>query len=112
LPVLYDVDDATVVHFGVEYNLLTQGRWTYAFRAGFFNAPDNRIRMTQFNSNDQEINDLYLEAFAGGESENHYTLGFSFNSPIGLQMQFAADLSSVENQFVISTILRLGKVRR
>jgi len=110
--VLFDVDDATVVHVGAEYNLITKGRWTYGFRAGYFNAPDNKIRMTQFNSTSDEINEAYLQAFAGGESEDHFTAGFSFTTPVGLQFQFAGDFSDTAQQFVVSAIWRIGKVRR
>jgi long-chain fatty acid transport protein len=110
--VVFDVDDATVVHLGVEYNLITRGRWTYGFRVGFFNAPDNRIRMTQFNSTDDTTNEVFLDAFSGGEDQNHYTAGFSFNTPISLQFQFAGDFAENSTQFLASAIYRFGKVRR
>ena len=48
----------------------------------------------------------------GGEAVDHYNLGFSFGTPVGLQLQLAADLSDVGNQYVLSAIYRFGGLRR
>ena len=109
---VFDVDDANVIHAGVEYNIPTRGRWTYFVRGGYYNAPDNRIRLVGIDTGDPEIDEIYLDLFRGGETVNHYNLGFSFGTPIGLQLQFAADLSDVGNQVVVSGIYRFGGLRR
>jgi hypothetical protein len=94
----FDVDDATVVHAGIEYN--------------YYNAPDNRIRLVGIDTGDPQIDEIYLDLFRGGEAVNHYNLGFSFGTPVGLQLQLAADLSDVGNQYVMSAIYRFGRLRR
>ena len=111
--ITYTVDDATVFHFGLEYNNVSRGGWTQAIRAGYYNDPDKRIRMTEFNSLNQEVNDLYLNVFSGGSSVNHYTVGFSVGrSPArgqSVTLQFAGDFSDVSNVYVGSLLWRFGK---
>lgn len=113
----FEVDDATVVHLGLEYSFATRGLWNFGFRGGYFNAPDNRIRMTDINPNtgnattDAAIRNVYLDAFRGGEDENHFTLGFSATTPFRLQLQFAGDFGKTNDQFLMSTIYRFGKTR-
>jgi len=111
-PPVYDVDDATVVHMGAEYTVITDGNWNFGFRGGFYNAPDNRIRMTEFPTTDPDIEALYLDAFRGGEDETHFTGGFSFTAPSGIQVQLAADVSDLVDQVIVSAIWRTGRLRR
>ena len=108
----FEVDDATVYHGGVEYNWITRGKVNFALRVGYFNAPDNRIRMTQFNSNNQDVNDVFLDLFRGGEDEDHYTVGFSVIAAAGFQFQAAGDFSDSGDEYLASAIYRFGKVRR
>ena len=79
-----------------------------AFRGGYFQTPDSRIRMTQFNSLDPQVNEVYLDAFRGGEELDHYTVGvgFEINS---VAIELAASFSSAGWQFVESVVFKLGK---
>ena len=114
----FTVDDATVVHAGLEY-LIPKGSWTWSVRGGYYNAPDNRIRLDSVAITDTtggsapvppaQLEKVFKDLFAAGESENHYTAGFSFETPIQLQFQFAVDLSSDTDQFVMSAIWRFGE---
>lgn len=106
----FDVDDATVVHAGVEFSMISQGNWTQAVRAGYFNAPDNRIRLVSIDSGDPQVDRLYKKVFSGGSNENHYTAGFSIGTPIGIQLQLGADFSESAKEYVVSAIYRFGKV--
>ncbi len=110
---VFTVDDATVVRGGIEYFVPLKSRASFAVRAGFYNAPDNRIRLTEVNSGDPEIDQLFLSVFRGGESLNHVTAGFSVNTPsnIGLAFQVAGDVSKETTEIVVSTIWRFGKTR-
>lgn len=112
---VFEVDDATVVHAGVEFFFRSRGAWGHAFRAGYFNAPDNRIRLTQVRSLHPEIGPqieaIFKDVFRGGEDQDHYTVGFSLNAPVGIQVQFAADFADDEKQYVASAIYRFGKTR-
>ena len=107
----FEVDDATVVHAGVEFSLQSKGGWTSALRAGYFNSPDNRIRLTEVNSGDPQVDRIFKDIFRGGEDVNHYTTGFSVTLPIGLQIQAAADFSDDGQEYLISSIYRFGPVR-
>ena len=113
-PIVFEVDDATVVHFGFEYTLRTRGAWAFGFRGGFFNSPDNRLRMTQFNVGDPEVEQAFMDVFGGGEDVNHYTAGFSFKTPIDLELQLAGDFASAggADQYLFSLIWRFGKTRQ
>jgi len=108
----FDVDDATVFHGGVEF-LSRRGGWTYAVRAGYYNAPDNRIRLTdiQTQTGSAEVQASYLNAFRGGDKTDHFTGGVSLNTPAGFQVQFAGDFANTGNEYLVSAIYRLGKVR-
>jgi len=107
--VTYDVDDGNVIRVGAEYVLpLNSGSGSrLAFRGGYFRTPDNRIRMTQFNSTDPAINDVYLDAFRGGEDEDHVTVGAGFELRMA-SIQVAAEFSSAGWQIVESVVFRLG----
>lgn len=114
----FDVDDAAVLHAGAEFFSTSQRGWGYAVRAGFYNAPDNRIRLTDVSvtSTDPLVTAPLLEGvlrdvFRGGEDVNHFTAGLSLNTPAGFQMQFAGDFADTGNEFLASAIYRFGKVR-
>ena len=77
-PVVFDIDDGTVPRVGVEYRSSPGGRGRIALRAGYLRMPDDRIRMSQFNSDDPAVNDAYLEAFRGGEDVDHVTAGAGY----------------------------------
>src|SRR5262249_30262540 len=42
---------------------------------GYYRTPDDRIRMSQFNSDDSTVNEAYLRAFKGGSPADHVTGG-------------------------------------
>lgn len=115
----FDVDDAIVYHAGVEYFSFFRSGWGYALRAGYYNQPDNRIRMTGVQASDlslpmsaqARVEEIYKDVFRGAEEVDHITGGFSFNTPIGLQLQVAGDFSDVGDQFVASFKYRFGKIR-
>jgi len=108
----YDVDDATVVHAGAEYTIVTKSNWNFSFRGGYYNAPDNRIRMVEFNSTDEDLNETFLDVFRGGEATNHFTAGFEVRMPIGLHLQFAGDFADDLDSYLVSAIYRFGRTRR
>jgi len=107
----YDVDDATVVHAGVQFKFRSQGSWTHAVRAGYYNAPDNRIRLTDVDSGDPQLDRLYRDVFRGADSENHYTVGLSIGTPILLEIQLAGDFADTGDEYVASVIYRFGEGR-
>lgn len=113
----FDVDDATVVHAGAEFFARSQGGWGFAVRAGYFNAPDNRIRLEQVTSTNADpvvkarIEAAFRDVFRGGEDDNHVTAGLSLNTPGGFQLQIAGDFSDAGNEFLASTIFRFGKTQ-
>lgn len=76
----FTIDDGYVPRVGVEYARALGARKNQriAFRAGYFRTPDDRIRMVQFNSTDPDVNAVYLEAFPGGEPEDHVTAGVGY----------------------------------
>ena len=110
---VFEVDDATVAHFGFEYTLRTSGEWAYGFRGGYFNSPDNQLRMTEFDIGNPEVEQAVMDVFGGGEDVNHYTVGFSFKTPVDLQLQLAGDFASSggTDQYLFSLIWRFGKTR-
>ena len=71
--------DRSVPRVGVEFVHSPGGRGQLALRAGFFRMPDDRIRMSSFNSVDPDVNDAYLEAFRGGEEMDHVTAGVGYS---------------------------------
>ena len=115
----FTVDDATVIHAGFEFRSRSRGGWGYALRSGYYDAPDNRIRLQSISvtlagatpGTISAIESNYREAFKGGKKVNHATGGFSIISPGGFQMQFAADLADSGNEYLASAIYRFGKLR-
>jgi len=77
-PIEFDIDDGTVPRIGVEYRSSPGGRGRLALRAGYLRMPDDRIRMKQFNSDDPDVNQAYLEAFRGGDDVDHLTAGVGY----------------------------------
>ena len=61
---------------------------------------------------DPEQDEILLDAFRGGEDENHFTAGLSFGTPVNFYVQLAADLADTTDQYVVSAIWRFGKHRR
>jgi long-subunit fatty acid transport protein len=110
--ITYDVDDEWVPRIGGEYRIPSRrgpGQGA-ALRAGYYRSPDNRIRMTQFNSDDPDVNEIYLEAFGGGEEENHVTAGFGYTWA-GSTFQIAGDFGDESTQILISYTYSLSKKR-
>jgi hypothetical protein len=107
----YTVDDATVIRTGVEKGFRGRGGWVYYLRGGYFNLPDSRIRMTSFPSTDPAIDAVFLEAFRGGEDEDHFTAGFEIRTPLDLRLDIAADFADSRDEIVGSMIYRFGKPR-
>ena len=58
------------------------------------------------------LSEALVDLFRGGEDENHFTLGFSLNTPAGLQFQLAGDFTDGVDEYVLSAIYRFGRVRR
>jgi hypothetical protein len=99
----FTADDSYVPRVGVEYSRVSSSNTDrrLALWAGYYRAPDSQIRMSQFNSEDPEVNATYLDAFRGGEDVDHYTagIGYSFRP---CSVQLAGDLYSDGNQVVAS----------
>ncbi len=107
----YTVDDATVFHGGVEYRIYA-GRWLHNFRAGYYNAPDNRIRFDHATNLPEDFQAFYRAAFPGGKSESHTTAGYGLSIPGGgLVLQIAGDFADSAKEYVGSLVYRFGKVR-
>ena len=119
-PLVFDVDDAMIFRLGVEYGVPVSG-WEFFFRAGFFNDPDNRIRLEEFPIEEgldpqeleiaQEFEEIYKSAFRAGDDVNHVTGGLSIATPIGLRLDLAADIADDGNQYLASLIWRFGDPR-
>ena len=107
----FTVDDATVVHAGAEFRSRVRSGWGYAARGGYYDAPDNRIRLKQVTSSDPAVASAFREAFSGGENVDHFTGGFSLITPGGFQIQFAADIADTGNEYLASGIYRFGKMK-
>lgn len=75
----FDVDDGDILRAGVEYVMPVGAAGNrLALRGGWYHTPDSRIRMTGFESGDADVNETYLEAFPGGEADDHFTAGVGF----------------------------------
>lgn len=110
----FTVDDATVPHAGVEYSFTSGGgKWTQAVRVGYYLEPDNRIRLDRIDdpSVPADRRDFFLDLFRGGEDLDHFTVGFSVGTPIGLELQFAGDFSDSNDVLLGSAIVRFGSRR-
>jgi hypothetical protein len=110
---VFDVDDATVAHVGLEYSFASRGRWVHGLRVGYFNAPDNRIRLESANTGDDTVDAILLDLFRAGDDINHFTVGFSLDTPAGFQIQVAGNFADGgDDEYVASAIWRFGKIRR
>ena len=116
----YDVDDGDIYRVGAEYihpldgipdgviPVSLHGRRHVSIWGGWYRTPDDRIRMTRFNSTDPDVNTVYLEAFGGGDEEDHFTTGVGYTTGRS-RLQIAADFSDEGNQVVGSYIITLGR---
>ena len=107
----FTVNDATVLHAGVEFRSRVRSGWGYALRGGYYNAPDNRIRLSDVSTTDPSVAPNFKSAFRGGKDFDHLTGGVSLITPAGFQMQFATDLANSGNEYLASAIYRWGKVQ-
>lgn len=110
-PPSYTVDDATVFHGGVEYFHSTRRDWTHAFRMGYYNEPDSRVRLTLMPGATADTEAIYKDAFRGGEEEDHFTAGYELRTPGGLEIHLAGDFGDTSTTVVVSTVYSFGKVR-
>jgi len=99
----YDVEDADVFRIGAE-RIFGLRNGVFTVRAGYFRAPDNKIAMTSF-SEDPTENSVYLDAFSGGEDENHFTGGATYGFGHHT-IDIGADFFSGGKQLVVSYIFR------
>jgi hypothetical protein len=75
----FEVDDGDILRAGLEYVLpVGEAGSRLALRGGWYHTPDSRIRMTGFESGDPDVNDTYLDAFPGGEADDHFTAGVGY----------------------------------
>ncbi len=112
--VQYTVDDGTFFRGGAEYLVPLGGQHQrdLAVRVGYYRAPDNRIRMTEFNSTDPEVNAMYLAAFPAGGDASHVTAGVGY--AIGSSsFHLAIDSSSQDGDKIVgSYALILGTKKK
>jgi long-subunit fatty acid transport protein len=108
--VRYNVDDGTIFRAGAEYvhSFGSSGGRRLRVQAGYFRTPDDRIRMTNFDSGSREINEVYLDSFPGADDENHFTAGVGFDWG-NYAVQIAAEDSDLGTQIVGSFSFDLGR---
>jgi len=105
----FESKDGTLIRGGLEYLLPLQGKQDrqLAFRGGYFRSPDDRIRMTSFNSQDPAVNAMYKEAFPGGDATDHFTAGVGLTWG-GHLFQVAGETSDRGSQLLAGYVLNLG----
>jgi long-subunit fatty acid transport protein len=110
--VRYDVDDGRIFRAGAEYVRTLGGNKNnrLRFQAGYFRTPDDRIRMTRFDSGDPEINRVFLDAFPGNDEQDHFTAGIGFSWG-DYAVQLAGSTSDQETQVVGSFSFELKRKR-
>jgi len=91
----FTVDDGNEYHAGLE-RIFLAGTTPIAMRLGAWSDPDHRIRAAESSG--------LQAAFPAGERVTHYTAGFGMTLKQTIQIDFAADISSVNSSFVVSTI--------
>jgi hypothetical protein len=103
----YTVDDGSVPRLGVEYTreLGVEGKRSMSFWGGYYRQPDSRIRMTQFNSTDPDVNATYLDAFRGGEPSDHFSVGGGYSTGRHA-FQLAGDISDISARVVGSYLFK------
>ncbi len=108
----FEVDDGNIARLGIEYVMpVGKGDSRLALRGGWYHTPDTRIRMTGFESGDSSVNETYLEAFPGGEADDHFTagVGFTFGRSV---FALGAETSDSGSQIVGSYTLAFEKEAR
>jgi len=91
------VDDGYEYHVGLE-RILLSGTTPIALRLGAWSDADHRIRADASSG----LSDVFPE----GDQLTHYTAGFGATVNQSIQLDFAADVSSVNTSVVFSTIYR------
>ena len=91
------VDDGYEYHVGLE-RILLSGTTPIALRLGAWSDADHRIRADESSG----LSDVFPE----GDQTTHYTAGFGATINQSIQLDFAADVSSVNTSVVFSTIYR------
>lgn len=94
----YTIDNATELHFGVEY-IIPLGERLLALRTGVYNEPDHTIRYTGQDAGTREL-------FPGGDDQIHVTGGIGFVVNEHLQIDTAGNFSDNTQQFSISAVYR------
>ena len=108
----FTADDGLIPRAGLEYILWPGGRGgrQLALWGGYYRTPDDRIRMSEFNSDDGSVNAAYMKAFPGGEPSHHLTGGVGFDvGPSSFRL--AGETSDQQNQVVGSFTYRFGAGR-
>ncbi len=100
----YSVENATEVHFGVEY-ILALGERFLALRAGIYNDPDHTIRFT--GTTGETVFDIAgREKFLGGDDQIHVTGGLGLVVNDRLQIDTAANIAGRYTQLSLSAVYR------
>ena len=98
----FTVEDADEWHFGAEY-VFSAGTIPWAARAGAYSDHNSRIYadfangFSSFSTND---------SFPPRDTVTHYTIGTGVVVKERFQIDAAADISEIANEFVLSTIFR------
>ncbi|MBI3450383.1 MAG: outer membrane protein transport protein [Acidobacteria bacterium] len=105
----FSLDDGTVLRVGGEYVVPVRipSGGALSVRGGFFRTPDTQQRMIEFNSTDHSVNATYRHAYAGGNAENHFTLGAgAIWDRMGVQV--AWEKSDIANRILASFSYGVG----
>ncbi len=100
----YTVNNATEVHFGVEY-ILPHDKRSIVLRAGVYNEPDHTIRFTG-TTGDPEQDVVEKEAFPGGEDQIHITGGVGLVVNKHFQVDAAANFADRMKQLSLSAVYK------
>ncbi|MCP3980043.1 MAG: hypothetical protein GY716_12125 [bacterium] len=103
----YTVDDGSVLRLGGEYADDSAGGMHWAVRGGWYRLPDGQIRMSQFNSADDAINDTYRAAFRGEDEEDRFTVGAGLRFG-RFSVELAGDFGDTGTVAVASLGFRFG----
>jgi hypothetical protein len=97
----FDIGDGNIVRAGAEYLHLLGGDPDKRLRvqAGYYRTPDDRIRMTEFDSGNSQVNKTYQEVFPGADDEDHFTAGVGLTWG-AYSFQIAAESSDLGDQVV------------
>ena len=103
---MFKIDDGVVPRFGVEFVDPNVAGGRLAVRGGYLRMPDDRIRLSRFNSTDPDINDAYRSAFRGGDEVDYVTAGVGYT--IGRSsIQIGGAFSDEETQVIGSYTFKL-----